>query len=77
MRKEIIEKEISALAGVTQWIEGPPASRKVAGSILDRSRAWVAGQVPSWGHATGDQLFLSHISVSLSFSLPFPLSKNK
>ena len=59
---------------VAQWIERWPVKRIVTSSILDLGSglgggavAWVAGQV-----------FLSHdVYLSLSFSLPFPLSKNK
>ena len=40
--------------------------------------AWVVGQVPSWGRVRGNwSRFLSHIDVSLPFSFPSPLSKNK
>ena len=43
-----------------------------------RAHAWVAGQVPSWGHARGSQLmFLSHIDVSLTLSLPLSLEINR
>ena len=43
-----------------------------------RALAWVEGQVPGWGPAKGNQsMYLSHtdVSLSLSFSLPSPLSK--
>ena len=53
--------------------------------FLIRTRAWVVGQVPGWGHARGNQsMFLLHINVSSppfpplfpsSFSLPSPFSK--
>ena len=39
-----------------------------------RAHAWVAGQVPSRGCARGNHTL---ILLSLSFSLPSPLSKNK
>ena len=38
-----------------------------------RAHPWVAGQGPSWGHARGNRSKL----LSLSFSLPSPLSTNK
>ena len=43
-----------------------------------RAHGWVVGRVPSWGHARGN-LCISHtfMFLSLSFSLPSPLSKNK
>ena len=43
------------------------------------AHAWVAGQVPSGGCERGNHtlMFLSHINVSLPFSLISPLSKNK
>ena len=57
----------AALAGVGQWIGWQPANQKVA-----RARAWVEGQVPSWGCGRGNQLmFLT--SMFLSLFLPsFP-----
>ena len=39
---------------------------------LVRAHAWVAGQVPSWGHAGGNHTLMF---FSLSFSLPSPLLK--
>ena len=54
---------VPVVAGVAQWIIGcRPANQNVTG-------ARVVGQVPGWERATGN--------VSLSFSLPSPLSKNK
>ena len=38
-----------------------------------RAHTWVAGQVPSWGRARGNQLMY----LFLFFSLPCPLSKKK
>ena len=42
-----------------------------------RAHAWVASQIPDWGHARGNcSMFLSHIGVSLPlFYLPFPSLK--
>ena len=44
-----------------------------------KAHALAVGQVPRWGRETGNQLlFLSHILfLSLSFSVLYPLSKNK
>ena len=39
-----------------------------------RAHAWVAGLVPSWGRERGNHTLMF---LSLSFSLPSPLSKNK
>ena len=39
-----------------------------------RAHAWVAGQVPGWGHARGNHTLMF---LSLSFSFPSPLYKNK
>ena len=47
-------KELT-LAGVAQWIECQPVNQEIAGSIPVRAHAWVVGQVPSWGHARGNQ----------------------
>ena len=51
----------TALAGVAQWIEPWPAHQKVEGSV------------PSQGACLG----CGPMFLSLSFSLPSPLSKNK
>ena len=64
-----------ALTGVAQWTGHLPANQGVAGSILLRARAWVAGQAPSWWLARSRRsMFLLCVNVS---SLPLPLSKNK
>ena len=62
-----------ALAGVAQWIEHQPEKHRVAGSIPSQAHAWVAGQVPGGGHMRGSHTLMF---LSLSFSLPSPLSKN-
>ena len=64
----------SALAGVAQWIECQPANQRVAGLIPSQAHAWVVGQVPNGGHVRGNHTLMF---LSLSFSLPSPLSKNK
>ena len=48
-----------ALAGVAQWVARWSTNQKVAGSIPGRARAWVAGQIPSWGCARGNQFNVS------------------
>ena len=63
----------SALAGVAQWIEHRPAKQRVTGSIPSQVHAWVASQVPNRGCMRGNRLMY----LSLSFSCPSPLSKNK
>ena len=63
-----------ALAGVAQWIEHRPAKQRVTGSISIREQAWIAGQVPGQGHTRGNCTLMF---LSLSFSLPYPLSKNE
>ena len=63
------------------WLSGLSAELRTERSTVQfpvRTHAWVAGQVPSWGCARGNQLmYLSHTDVSLPPSLPSPLSKNK
>ena len=49
-------------------------NQRVAGSIPSHSTSLVAGQVPSGGYVKCDHTL---IFLSLSFSLPSPLSKNK
>ena len=59
------------------WPNGSSTGLKTKGLPVRspvRAHAWVAGQVPSWGHARGDYTLMF---LSLSFSLPSPLSKNK
>ena len=63
-----------ALAGVAQWIEYQPVNQRVAGSIPSHTHAWVAGQIPGGGHLNGNHTL---VFLSLSVSLPSPLSKNK
>ena len=67
-------KKQLALASVAQWIEHRPVSQKVAGSILVRAHAWAVGQVPSGGRVRVNHTLMF---LSLSFSLPSPLFKNK
>ena len=59
------------------WISGLSAglwTKRLLVQFPVRAHAWGAGQVPSWGHARGNQwMYLSHIDVSLP---PFP-PKNK
>ena len=64
----------TALAGVAQWIECQTVNPKVASWFPVRAHAWVAGQDPSGGHVRGNHTLMF---LSLSFSLPSPLSKNK
>ena len=63
-----------AMTGMAQWAGYCPEDWKVASLIP--ACAWVVGQVPGWGHASGNwSMFLSHIDVSLPrFSLSFSLS---
>ena len=55
------------------WLSGLSAGLRTERSPVQfpvRAHAWVVGRVPSWGHVRGNRLmFLSHINVSLSFSL--------
>ena len=72
-------KKYSALAGVAQWIELRPASRRVTGSILSQGTSLGCGLHPHCG-ACERQLIdqcISHTSMflSLSFCFPSPLQK--
>ena len=60
---------ISALAGVAQWIECPPANQGVAGLIPHWGTCLGCGPGLWWGHMGGNL----HIEVSLPLFLPpFP-----
>ena len=69
-----IIKCIFFLAGVVQWIERGPANQRSPVGFSVRAQAWVVGQVPSSGCVGGNHTLMI---LSFSFSLPFPLSKNK
>ena len=67
----------TALAGVGQWFKHQPVNQKVTSSIPSQGTC-PGCEVPSWGCAKGNQQTpLAPIFLSLSFSLPSPLSKNK
>ena len=61
-----------ALAGEAQWFECQPANVKVAGLIPSQGTCLGYDQVSSWVGCERQPMFLS-----LSFSLPSPLSKSK
>ena len=59
------------------WLRGLSAGLQTKGSLVQfpvRAHVWVVGQVPSGGYVRGNHTL---IFLSLSFFLPFPLSKNK
>ena len=59
------------------WLSGLSTSLRTKGSLVRfpvRECAWVAGQVPSRACARGNHTLMF---LTLSFSLPSPLSKNK
>ena len=68
------KKKKSALAGVAQWMERWLANQRVAGSIPSQGTCLDWGPGPSWGHMRDNHTLMF---LSLSFSLPSPLSKNK
>ena len=63
-----------ALAGVAQWIEHGPVNQRVTIQFPVRAHTWVASQVPNKGYMRSNHTL---IFLSLSFSLPSSLSKNK
>ena len=67
-------KARTALAGVAQWIERGLQIKGLLVQFPVRARAWVSGQFPSWGCVRGNRTLML---LSLSFSFPSPLSKNK
>ena len=62
------------LACVAQWIEHGLQTKALLVQFPVRAHAWATGQIPSRGHARGNHTL---IFLSLSFSFPSPLSKNK
>ena len=71
----VIEWYPLALAGVAQ--SGLSAGLQTKGLLVQfpvRAHAWVAGQLPSGRHVRGNHTLMF---LSLSFSLPSPLSENK
>ena len=66
--------QYSALAGVAQWIEHQPANQSVTGLIPSQGTCLGCRPGPSWGCTRGKHTLMF---LSLSFSLPSPLSKNK
>ena len=65
---------ILAPAAVAQWIERGLRTKESLVQFPVRAHAWVVGQVPSRECARGDHTLMF---LSLSFSFPSPLSKNK
>ena len=57
---------------MAQWIEHWTTNQTVAVQLQVRAHVWVVGQVPSGGCERQP-----HIDISLPFSFPSPLSKNK
>ena len=58
------------------WLSGLSAGLQTKGLLVQfpvGAHAWVAGQVPSWGHMRGNYTL---VFLSLSFSLHSPLSRN-
>ena len=68
------ENLILALAGVAQWIEHGLLSKGSQVRFPVGAHAWVAGQVLGGEHVRGNHTLMF---LSLSFSLPSPISKNK
>ena len=68
-----IKNNNSALAGIAQWIERELQTEGLLVRFPIRAHAWVAGPGPQWGPHEKQP----HVDISLSFSLPSPLSKNK
>ena len=65
-----------ALAGVAQWTVLACKVEELLVQFPVRTHAWGSGQVLSCGCARGNQSSTS-MFLSLFFSLPSPLSKNK
>ena len=59
---------------VSQWIEHQPTNQRVTSSIPSQGTCLGVGQVPNRGHGRDNHPLML---LSLSFSFPSPLSKNK
>ena len=59
---------------MAQWIGASLQTKGLLVGFPVRAHAWVVGQVPSGGHVRGNHTLMF---LSLSFSLPNPLYKNK
>ena len=66
-----------ALAGVAQWIEHQPVNGKVASSIPSQSTCLGCGPGPQLGACERQLISCTQMFLSLSISLPSPLSKKK
>ena len=59
------------------WLSGLSAGLQIKGLLVRfpvRTHAYIVGQVPSRGHARGNQTL---VFLYLSFSLPSPIKINK
>ena len=77
--KKVSEKEFSKMIkkSILGWLSGLNDGLWTKGLLVwfpVREYAWVAGQVPDRGHRRGNHTL---IFLSVCFSLPSPLSKNK
>ena len=70
----VLKRTDLALAGVAQWIEYQPVNKESLTPVPVRAHAWVAGQVPSWGHVGGNHTLMFPF---LFPSLPLCLKLNK
>ena len=66
-------KSKCTLVAVAQWIECQLQTKKALVRFPVRAHAWVAGR----REATDQCISCTLMFLSFSFSLPFPLSKNK
>ena len=73
-RKEHFQKDTKVLTGVAQLVGHRPTKQKVAGSIPGTYLGCRFGYIQE---ATNQSFSLTLMFLSLSFSLPSPLSKNK
>ena len=64
---------MNALTGMAQWVERHPRKQKFSGLILVREHVWVVGLSLVRASVSGNE----SVFLSLLFSLPSLLSKNK
>ena len=70
----VLQELSVALAGVVRWIERRLQIKRLPVRFPFRTHVWVVGQAPGRGNVRSNHTLMF---LSLSFSFPSPLSRNK